>query len=676
MAFTMILRKSVVILSIALLMISGITIFEITSTSIADEYINGDWIITSEEHYDNETYVVTGDIIIENGGKLYLDNVTIKMNILFDNQFEINVKYGGELYAKFSNFTSNHPEMEENRYSFKVNGTLELRYNELSYTGLAITSDAVMIDTNYFFSCGTGIYIVEASPTIINPIITNSGTGIGMYYYASPIIINPIITSNSGWGILINHWSSPFIEGGTISYNGGDGIDAGPECYVNISNTTISYNGADGGYGVESRGGSVVTLINCTINDNVYGNYDYDPGSTIIRQNWLDLRTIDSNSNQPIPNARVLINNTYGDTVYDGYTDSDGWLRNVNLTHKILGNGSGTFTPHNITISKDNYFANWTEVMMNESHKVTVELTPHPVPTPYTVYGRVEETAGMPAAGANISCLAPGFGRVETNTDADGYFYLNLGSIPGYVANIGDIVHIDVEHSAGSMYGVERILDGSPPQDLGIFELGELNITLRLGWNLFALPGNVGGWEMKEMCESLEAQTSFYILSVSWYSSGMWKDYLWRDGTPPNHLLDGNDGYANLHNINNVLVKLGRGYMLYLAGSGADPKWEIPIAGLEAAIETSFNQGWTLLAAPYHTGLTVTADDILSQINAQNGGAGACTKVCNWTVTDTWETWDGSVGDDFLLDDGNNPNNANAKAWAVYATKSGSWTPL
>jgi len=180
---------------------------------------------------------------------------------------------------------------------------------------------------------------------------------------------------------------------------------------------------------------------------------------------------------------------------------------------------------------------------------------------------------------------------------------------------------------------------------------------------------------MKEMCESLEAGTSFYILSVSWYSSGMWKDYLWRDGTSPYPLLDGTGGYPNLHDVNNVLVKLGKGYMLYLAGSGADPKWEISISGLENAIETSFNQGWTLLAAPYHTGLTVTADDILDQINAQNG-AGTCTKVCNWTMLDTWETWDGSVGDDFLLDDENNPNNANAKAWAVYATKSGSWTPL
>jgi len=543
-------------------------------------------------------------------------------------------------------------------------------------SGLSVYSDDATLNQCVISNCeAVGITCSGGSINIYKTLITAcGGRSIDVLDKGNATIIDTNITYN-GWGLSTWDANSIFIEGSYIDSNGADGIEGFIAKIIRVQNTSITNNGNGGGYGIEARFSSKIVLINCSVHDNVYGNYDYDPGSTIIRQNWLDPQSIDSTSGQSLQNARVLINDTYGDTVYDGYTDSDGWLRNVNLTHKILGNGSGTFTPHNITVSKDNYFANWTEVMMNESHEVTVGLTPHPVPTPYTVYGRVEETAGMPAAGANISCLAPGFGRVETNTDADGYFYLNLGSISGYVANIGDIVHIDVEHSAGSMYGVERILDGSPPQDLGTFELGELNITLRLGWNLFALPGNVGGWEMKEMCESIEAQTSFYILSVSWYSSGMWKDYLWRDGTSPNHLLDGTDGYANLHNVNNVLVKLGRGYMLYLAGSGADPKWEISITGLEAAIETSFNQGWALLAAPYHTGLTVTADDILDQINAQNG-AGACTKVCNWTVTDTWETWDGSVGDDFLLDDENNPNNANAKAWAVYATKSGSWTPL
>jgi len=592
-------------------------------------YINGDWVITSEEHYDNETYILNGNLYVENGGKLFFDNVTLKINCVFEGQYKILVEENGSFIIMNSIITSNNPDLPNNngKYYWDVYGILEATSSNIAYVASQFPYGGINIfnSNNVIFICisfnFTTLYF-EYSDIYIYGCVFSNPSGITLEY-SSPRIIDTIVEGGAGVNIRFN--SSPLLDNVTIINSPGDGLEIlnGPN--VMVINSTLAYNGASGGYGIEARGGSVVTLINCSVHDNVYGNYDYDPGSTIIRQNWLDLQSIDSNSGQPIPDARVLINDTYGDTVYDGYTDSDGWLRNVNLTHKIMGNGSGTFTPHNITISKDNYFANWTEVMMNESYKVTVELTPHPVPAPYTVYGRVEETAGIPAAGANISCLAPGYGRVETNTDADGYFYVNLGSIPGYVANIGDIVHIDISKA--------RLEPLRAPRQ-----------RRRVGDERDVREPGGGDELLHSIC--------FVV-------------FLWDVERLP---VEGRNVAASLAGRYGRLPESAR--CQQRAG-----EWEIPIAGLEAAIETSFNQGWALLAAPYHTGLTVTADDILDQINAQNG-AGACTKVCNWTVTDTWETWDGSVGVDFLLDDENNPNNSNAKAWAVYATKSGSWTPL
>jgi len=447
---------------ITVFFILSVGVLQLPSTIKGEVYVGDDWVVTTEESWNNETFILSGNLIIESGGKLFFDNVTLKMNLFQIDQYEIVVRNGGEFYVRTSNITINHPDIQyqgyRTYYGFKVEGELEIRNSEISYQGtnvgsermgIYIQSDFVNITNSRIFYGYTGIGCENTSPLIIgNNIEFNYGTGIYVRgSNSSPIILENRIFDNGGIGID-SISSSPVIDRCDIAFNGLDGINGYSLSNIVCLNSTIANNGGGGGYGVSSRAYSTLTVVNCSIFNNPYGNYDYDPGSTIIRQNWLDLQSIDSTSGQSLPNARVLINDTYGDTVYDGYTDSDGWLRNVNLTHKILGNGSGTFTPHNVTISKDNYFANWTDVTMNESHEVTVELTPHPIPTPYTVYGRVEETAGTPAAGANISCLAPGYGRVETNTDADGYFYLNLGDIPGYVPQMGDTVHIDIEHSA------------------------------------------------------------------------------------------------------------------------------------------------------------------------------------------------------------------------------------
>jgi len=633
------------LMTLVLLIVSNIQPLTLTKNTEAVLYVNSDWIVSSDENWDNETIVLTGNLIIENSGKLILDNITLKMNYAFTGQYIINVTGGGELEIRNSIITTNHPEVEL-YYYFKVFGIMNMMGTEVSfvrgenswYEGIQIFSDDVVIDYCTLYNNVGAIACIGSRPTIINSKIYNSiGRSIGIWANGYPSIINCDL-SNNGDGLIV------------------DGASA------QVVNSTITNNVR---WGVFCSGYSTVYLLNTTVQNN--GDYDlkYNAVDQIVIQNWLDLDVKDQASS-PIPFVNITADDVNGDLEWEGHTDDQGHAL-IPLTTRKMGRDAGYYTPHNITASKDFYSANWTEYYVDQSMSAEIRLEPLPVPTPYTVYGKVDETPWIPAVGANVTCTVPGYGSLEGVTDASGYFDFNLGNIAGYVASPGDDISIDIEHPSGGIYGVQRTLDGSPPQDLGIFELGELNITLRLGWNLFALPGNVGGWEMKEMCGSLEAETSFYVLSVSWYTSGMWKDYLWRDGTPPYPLLDGTGGYPNLHDVNNVLVKLGRGYMIY---------WEIPIAGLEAAIETSFNQGWALLAAPYHTGLTVTADDILDQINAQNGGAGTCTKVCNWTTTDTWDTWDGTVGDDFLLDDENNPNDANAKAWAVYATKSGSWTPL
>ena len=181
-------------------------------------------------------------------------------------------------------------------------------------------------------------------------------------------------------------------------------------------------------------------------------------------------------------------------------------------------------------------------------------------------------------------------------------------------------------------------------------------------------------WTASDLCQSIEDTTSFYALSVSYLAGGTWQNYLYRDGTGPYHPLDGTDGYPNLAGVNDFAVVAGQGYMVYLAGSSTDDTWDVSGGQFAGPQTISFQNGWNFVAAPYHTAATASANDIMAQINAQNG-AGTCVKVANWTTSDTWETWDGSIGVDFSLDDAAHPMDANSMAWAILCNQAGTWTP-
>ena len=57
----------------------------------------GDWVISNETSVWNETIILKGNLTIENGGKLILNNVTLLFDSSSDGEFGITVKDGGEL---------------------------------------------------------------------------------------------------------------------------------------------------------------------------------------------------------------------------------------------------------------------------------------------------------------------------------------------------------------------------------------------------------------------------------------------------------------------------------------------------------------------------------------------------------------------------------------------------
>ncbi len=62
-------------------------------------YSGGDWLIDSETYVYNETIVLNGNLVIQNGGKLTLRGAEIKMDVSFNGEYYIEVQSGGELYV-------------------------------------------------------------------------------------------------------------------------------------------------------------------------------------------------------------------------------------------------------------------------------------------------------------------------------------------------------------------------------------------------------------------------------------------------------------------------------------------------------------------------------------------------------------------------------------------------
>ncbi|UCG68033.1 MAG: hypothetical protein JSV09_09335 [Thermoplasmata archaeon] len=129
------------------------------------------------------------------------------------------------------------------------------------------------------------------------------------------------------------------------------------------------------GYGIDIEDiGNSVTLINSSIyggNNGVseqayirvfatgtalllnttHGNStNVESGGSLTIKWYLNIRVI-SRTGNPIENAHIIVNDTFDNNVFDGYTESNGYARWIVCTQRIIPGSS--YTPHEITAFKD-----------------------------------------------------------------------------------------------------------------------------------------------------------------------------------------------------------------------------------------------------------------------------------------------------------------------------------
>ncbi|UCG70049.1 MAG: right-handed parallel beta-helix repeat-containing protein [Thermoplasmata archaeon] len=169
---------------------------------------NGDWVITVDTTVQNENLTVEGNITIEEGAKLTLDNVILLINASNYGEAKISVKNGGEL--KIIN------------NSLIMEGTTGVNYDFIFENGSKGLIQESTIKNSGWNDGGTwqstgGILIMSDDVVVENSTIQNNYMGC-VIVSSSPIIRYNTISDNIKYGILLLNGSGEII-GNNISYN-------------------------------------------------------------------------------------------------------------------------------------------------------------------------------------------------------------------------------------------------------------------------------------------------------------------------------------------------------------------------------------------------------------------------------------------------------------------------
>jgi len=291
----------------------------------------GDWIISAEIYGANETAILNGNITIESGGKLTLKNVTLKMNVTFNGQYNIEVKRGGALFIQDndnSSITQNDRSKIEScnpnyHYTFKV----------LSEANFKIIH-SIVCDVGY--SAGGGQY-----------------PAYGLYVEANSTYISHACITNGFLGLILWKSQNSCIEYSNISHHAYRAIQFFDADWNIVCNTSIyqppTPNYADG---IEFASDS----SNNTLSDNVInttGNGIFFYLSDAGNDNELVANKVYSGRYALFTNGQrhIIMNN-----VFDGFFGSQFTKGGCTLTVKsniFISRGTGSSAIYTIRLFED-----------------------------------------------------------------------------------------------------------------------------------------------------------------------------------------------------------------------------------------------------------------------------------------------------------------------------------
>jgi parallel beta-helix repeat protein len=408
---------------------------EITISNIT--YINGDLIVNNAQIRENETIVLTGNLVVEFGGNLTFNNVTLMMNCTSDGQYHIEVLSGGSLYicdydddntttGDASNITAYNPSYE---YLFWVRegSNFSMRNSELhecGYNGPGLEKKGLLIETskakikscilsnNYYgnvlwhgelevinsrveFNEAMGLWAPFSNMSVTDTIISNNPIGMQIDLWSNATIVYSTFKNNVN-ALNVQYANKIIVENNNFSFNTEDAIyilgEVGRPGRPTIINNTLFDNDKGivcGGRGeptiinstimatwtddLEAFGESHITTINTTFNKS---RVAFNPDTSNLTVKWYLHTYVNNTYGYPIPNANIrFMDNSNGTYDRNFTTNANGYLNWTVLREYYQTQSTLTdYSPYNITASKPGYLTAYAEVEMNESKYITLTL--------------------------------------------------------------------------------------------------------------------------------------------------------------------------------------------------------------------------------------------------------------------------------------------------------------
>jgi len=321
-------------------------------------------LINCDEVYVGYNNVSWNDV------EIYLENsenVTVEWNEMLD---ENAATYGGPtpmgIYAISSQMVAANNTVWGTCYGINVEDAdyetiiLENNFYRINSTesstgteiGIRLTNASPVVGLNLFDGIKTGIRCNDNSSAYIhnNTIINCSQDGIYLEWSGATIAWNNI-TCCDGDGILCYDNSSAYIHNNTVTNCTNNGI------YLEWSNATIIGNKIlnNGGWGIiskymapENAGANGTGLLsdNPDLGDNEEG---------MATQLWELQILVYKNGTGGMANQYIMVNDTNNNTVWDGYTDGQGYATIMLAQYELiyLAGGWRNYTPHKVYTDND-----------------------------------------------------------------------------------------------------------------------------------------------------------------------------------------------------------------------------------------------------------------------------------------------------------------------------------
>ncbi len=325
----------------------------------------GDWTVEASDghvQFENKTLILNGNLTVDFGGKLTLRNVKVVMNCTRDLAYHVSVEVNG--FLELMDLDGDPDTGADKsiirsvstrwRYNLTVHrgSTFTVLQSDLSnlgrdpVVGLELYSSGVTIEDATIEEFNA-IYVDNANPVLrrVDMIGYNASS---LFFLKSGALIEECLITNCYYGINVNGTPSPTVLDTTAA-----------NCFypLNMERASLTMTGGQliaSRYGKDLRMNlsSHATLVDVRFDPE--GVEILDDGSDLVVQWTLELNVTDQDL-QPLEDATVEINDTDGETVFEGTTDAEGRVKVVLTDYERTKTVTTLHNPYMGWISKGRY---------------------------------------------------------------------------------------------------------------------------------------------------------------------------------------------------------------------------------------------------------------------------------------------------------------------------------